>query len=91
LGILEKPAQLTIFDRNKAGKAVHILTFVINPHTGSDAILETHSVGEGGAQRPLLGDIPIPASILREIFVNALQKIVLNGLAGFFIRGKRNS
>ena len=48
-------------DRKKSAEAVHILTLVINPHTGGDAILETHSVGESGAQRPLLGDMPIAA------------------------------
>jgi len=47
-------------DRKKSGEAVHILTLVINPHTGGDAILDTHSVGEDGAQRALLGDIHIP-------------------------------
>jgi len=48
-------------DRKKAGEAVHILTLVINPPTGGDAILETHSVGEDEAQRALLGDMPIHA------------------------------
>jgi len=61
LGIIEKLAQLNIFDRKKIGETVHILTLVINQHTGGDAILDTQYVGKDGALRTLFGDIHIPA------------------------------
>jgi len=47
-------------DRKKNGEAVHILTLVINPHKGGDAILET--------QYPFLSPIAINRS-LNIIFV----------------------
>lgn len=40
LDIIEKLAHLNIFHRRKIGEAVHILTMVINQHTGGDAILD---------------------------------------------------
>ena len=61
LGVLEKLSELNIFQRKKIGEAVHILTLVINQHTGGDAILDTQYVEKDGALRTLFGDIHIPA------------------------------
>ena len=61
LGIIEKLVQLNIFHRKKIGEAVHILTLVINQHTGGDAIVDTQYVEKDGALRTLFGDIHIPA------------------------------
>lgn len=61
LEVVEKLAKLKIFDRKKIGEAVHILTLVINQHTGGDAILDTQYVEKDGALRTLFGDIHIPA------------------------------
>jgi len=61
LDIIEKLAQLNIFHRKKIGEAVHILTLVINQHTGGDAILDTQYVKKDGALRTIFGNMHIPA------------------------------
>ena len=62
LDVIEKLAQLKIFHRKKIGEAVHILTLVINQHTGGDAIVDTQYVKKDGALRSIFGDMHIPAS-----------------------------
>lgn len=61
LDIIEKLAHLNIFHRKKIGEAVHILTLIINQHTGGDAILDTQYVKKDGALRSIFGDMHIPA------------------------------
>jgi hypothetical protein len=61
INIVEKLAKLNIFHRKMIGEAVHILTLVINQHTGGDAIFDTQYVEKDGALRAIFGDMHIPA------------------------------
>lgn len=59
--LLEKFARLNIFQRQKIGEAVHVLTLVLNQFTGGDAIYDTKNLKDDEALRAIFGDMHIPA------------------------------
>lgn len=74
MGMIEKLAQLNIFERKNIGEAVHILALVINQFTGGEAILDTKYVKSDGALRSIFGDMHIPAPHTSGDFLERFTK-----------------